>query len=986
QMLFPLRVGLPGDPQVEPKPLINILKTALHWMKDAFSGKLPMQVLRKPFFPGEELDELLYASGSFSSLYAQHAIRHAMEAVSLSQEKEIPAPPSWWPLSIGLVGWRTFFTLSKICFRILPFFDQLHRDDDAHTAQQLIRGLEEVRQKIQDWAAYYLQDHDFLRVFFEACELILASCVGIVRDKIWKHGWDVIDHLEWMDWLEQHGAPRTLQDTIPMRAMYHFSFAFPLGKTDRPRASAAVMMRILTRLWFDYRGAVLYKMQGGMGDVVFAPLFEVLKHRGVRFRFFSKVKALLPSKHGRFVDQIVIGKQVQLLETSEDAGQVQLQKASEHAKPDTRTTLPYNTYQPLFSVRGQPCWPSEPLWSQIQDGAKIAEHLQRTQTHLESYWCDQQVGEDITLRRGIDFDQVISGIPLEALKFVAPALLEQKPAFKTMVYANQSVETAAMQLWMRPTGRSLGWSPTGAVITGERPPFDSMIEMTHLLPHEQWEGEEVPQSLFYFCGVPRSPSRVPLQDLSYPSRKCRMIEHAAQKMLRLWSGRFWSKLSPKSQERTMDWSLLYTAQETSQETHSEEDLEPSKLEPLAQQYIRINADPSERYNIALPGGATTRLATDESGYTNLWLVGDGIRTGMNYGCIESAVISGLQASRSRIGTPNIIPGEHDQVPSPWKIPREVEHKPRFVETVPPQCLISPFAIDHVELYTFLLEASQPGALQAYVDRTLNQPAEGQIEYKVIFNHIVVFMASMQKIYSIPMGEQAGWTPETDAGFWIVMGARTPDQTVFSRVLLYPVAMYVNSTYTLMGGREIFGYPKGFGTVTMPAWPGDPGPFTLRSAVTPSLQQTLVQPQWIWSIRPQQKEFVQKPAWQDPAAFLRAVSGTLAKASSMQWAMPKQQWLPQLFSQAIPMVYLKQFRDAAQPERACYQAIVENQTQMRNFRGGGIMPGSFHFGLYPNASFDLRTPFGLQEQMNVLMACWSRLDMTIQDANRTWELS
>jgi uncharacterized protein with NAD-binding domain and iron-sulfur cluster len=36
----------------------------------------------------------------------------------------------------------------------------------------------------------------------------------------------------------------------------------------------------------------MYKMQAGMGDVVFTPLFEVLRRRGVRFRFFHAVTCL----------------------------------------------------------------------------------------------------------------------------------------------------------------------------------------------------------------------------------------------------------------------------------------------------------------------------------------------------------------------------------------------------------------------------------------------------------------------------------------------------------------------------------------------------------------------------------------------------------------------------------------------------------------------------------------------------------------------
>ena len=41
------------------------------------------------------------------------------------------------------------------------------------------------------------------------------------------------------------------------------------------------------------------------------------------------------------------------------------------------------------------------------------------------------------------------------------------------------------------------------------------------------------------------------------------------------------------------------------------------------------------------------------------LAGDWLRTGLNYGCVESAVMGGLQAARAICGFPDKIYGEHD---------------------------------------------------------------------------------------------------------------------------------------------------------------------------------------------------------------------------------------------------------------------------------------------------------------------------------------
>jgi hypothetical protein len=72
-------------------------------------------------------------------------------------------------------------------------------------------------------------------------------------------------------------------------------------------------------------------------------------------------------------------------------------------------------------------------------------------------------------------------------------------------------------------------------------------------------------------------------------------------------------------------------------------------EALATQHVSVNIDPSDRYVQSLPGSDQYRLRPDESGYDNLVLAGDWTDCGMNAGCIEAAVMSGLQAANALLG-------------------------------------------------------------------------------------------------------------------------------------------------------------------------------------------------------------------------------------------------------------------------------------------------------------------------------------------------
>ena len=99
---------------------------------------------------------------------------------------------------------------------------------------------------------------------------------------------------------------------------------------------------------------------------------------------------------------------------------------------------------------------------------------------------------------------------------------------------------------------------------------------------------------------------------------------------------------------TFDFGLLYDHMEPRSED----------VNRLDSQFWRANLDPSEHYVLSTKGSIQYRLSPDGSGYDNLKLAGDWTRGGLNYGCVENAVMSGMQASRAICGYPQIIFGEN----------------------------------------------------------------------------------------------------------------------------------------------------------------------------------------------------------------------------------------------------------------------------------------------------------------------------------------
>ena len=66
---------------------------------------------------------------------------------------------------------------------------------------------------------------------------------------------------------------------------------------------------------------------------------------------------------------------------------------------------------------------------------------------------------------------------------------------------------------------------------------------------------------------------------------------------------------------------------------------------LQSQWITINDHPASRYILSVPNSSKYRLKVDESGFRHLTLAGDWVNNGLNSGCMEASVMSGMQASR-----------------------------------------------------------------------------------------------------------------------------------------------------------------------------------------------------------------------------------------------------------------------------------------------------------------------------------------------------
>lgn len=458
---------------------------------------------------------------------------------------------------------------------------------------------------------------DELRRLWEISELILAVLRGVVRFRLLSdpRGFDAIDDYDCREWLAINGASERAINSAFVRALYDLAFAYERGDPERPRIAAGQALRGSLRAFFTYRGAFFWKMRAGMGDIVFAPFYEVLKSRGVKFEFFHRLKnvGLVPN------DRLVPGARpfVESLQFDVQA----LPKADRE-------------YSPLVDIRGLRCWPSVPDYAQLRNGGRLL----REKRQFESY-RDTRAVVVKKLEVVKDFDLVVLAIGAGALPHTCKELIARDPRWRVMTDKVQTVATQAFQIWLRADMNELGWKAGPITISGFVEPFDTWADMTHLAGEESWA--KSPGAIAYFCSV------LPDGDLAGehgdPARANELVRRNAVEFLNGPISHLW----PKALRRSggFRWDQLMDARSPSA---APREASESRFET---QYWTANVEPSDRYVLCLPGSSQYRISPLDDTYDNLTVAGDWTDCGFNEGCVEAAMMSGRLAANALSGSP-----------------------------------------------------------------------------------------------------------------------------------------------------------------------------------------------------------------------------------------------------------------------------------------------------------------------------------------------
>lgn len=269
-----------------------------------------------------------------------------------------------------------------------------------------------------------------------------------------------IDRYDLRAWLMLHGASEESVSSGMLKALvYDLAFAYAEGKPEKPSCSAATGAYGLLRLLLTYRGAIMWKMNAGMGEVVFAPIYEALLRRGVKFHFGHEVQHIsLARTSGRA-----------------RAKQITFGPAENYVAP---TKLDH------LSVENGPLAGKLPYW-RAQERRRV-----RTPAPID-------LGPN---------DMVVYGLPVGTIAGVIPKAPEP---WRICAEKVKTVSTAALQLWLNvAVDRYAPWSTPDITAGAYAEPFDTWSDMKLLA------GESPPGSRTRSAAWRISPTSPPTESAS----------------------------------------------------------------------------------------------------------------------------------------------------------------------------------------------------------------------------------------------------------------------------------------------------------------------------------------------------------------------------------------------------------------------------------------------------------------------------------------
>lgn len=314
----------------------------------------------------------------------------------------------------------------------------------------------------------------------------------------------------------------------------------------------------------------------------------------------------------------------------------------------------------------------------------------------------------------------------------------------------------------------------------------------------------------------------------------------------------------------------------------------------------------------------------------------------------------------------------------------VARLPAFVEHGGEIACRHPADAINSRMFGFVVDADRR-LLDRYCERMFNRPSGGKEHWRAAGSEVLLNFVDIPTMGSTDLlDRRLGVCAEREAAIWFPVVDTKRGH--FAWAVPY---MFVDSALALAGGREVYGFPKQLGTLEIPRSTDPPrslgvSTVTLRTHAPDSVAADYP----VITVRRDGDESHPNNPWDDPGSpwddpgqaldeIARAVVGAIGET---RHPALEALFFGQMVEENIPMLLLKQFRDAHQQGAACYQAVLTVDMAVTLFRTGGMLPRDYTITFADLAGEPMTRELGVPPVCSPRLAFWLEFDFLVRLAH------
>lgn len=300
----------------------------------------------------------------------------------------------------------------------------------------------------------------------------------------------------------------------------------------------------------------------------------------------------------------------------------------------------------------------------------------------------------------------------------------------------------------------------------------------------------------------------------------------------------------------------------------------------------------------------------------------------------------------------------------------------------------PYLQENANMAAFLFKADR-SRLKELCDQFLTAPSDGKTKYVPLLSNVVVMYADMLVSSLDERDRQAGRQREKEVGFWILTLAMKKVGGVWvpHHLAWFMPYLFVDNFSAIATGREVYGFNKLLAEIKKLQHIQIPEYAVNVFGVKEFSPTAEAKSERLFDIR-RLADSDDGPVgdWESWQAAKDEVYQKLLAHIDQQSKDSLIEFGTKFANQNIPLVFLKQFRDAVDTKLASYQAIIEAPITVKKFHRGGFVRGKYALTINHLDSHPVGKKLGLHVEdgaIQSIIGIWMEVDFSLGAGKVIW---